>query len=92
MRILITILFLFNTAFAQKIILGINKATSGCVGVSGISFCNKASVFVGNSITKGTAPVNLGSGKWTALFCAAKNCTEVNYGIDGQTRKKVCKR
>jgi len=84
MKLLITILFLFNTAFAQKVILGINKATSGCVGVSGISFCNKTAVFMGNSITFGVA-ASSNANRWTSLFCAAKDATEDNRGVSSTT-------
>lgn len=84
MKKLIVILFLFNTAYAQKLILGINKATSGCAGVSGISFCNKTAVFMGNSITYGVA-ASSNANRWTTLFCTAKNATEDNRGVSSIT-------
>ncbi len=89
MKFLLTISMLFSFAFGQKAILGVAR-TAGCVGVSGISFCNKTVVFMGNSITLGELPVDLGPLKWTSRFCAAKRSTEDNRGVNGQTMDQPC--
>lgn len=80
---------LLSLAHAQYSYLGVSQPT-GCIGPSGIAYCNKTSVFVGNSITLGQLPVDLGANRWTSLFCNAKNATESNLGINGLALQTTC--
>jgi len=90
MRYLLAILiFIISfSAKSQNIVIG--TVGSPCIGASGINFCDKTCVFIGNSITRGVLPVNLGNQKWTSVFCHAKYATELNMGIDGQTMSNSC--
>ncbi len=73
----------------QKYILGIS-GNSSCAGPSGISFCNKTVVFIGNSITRGVDASPILTNAWVYLFSAARLITPVNMGIDGQTMQSGC--
>jgi lysophospholipase L1-like esterase len=73
--LIIFVLFSFNCC-SQQGILGIGR-------ISNIDFTGKNVVFVGNSITAGTAASDAAH-RYTNIFATGKSATLVNMGIGGQ--------
>lgn len=89
MKNILTSLLLFTAVIVSAQVTTVFPAIVSYPQPDSIHWSGHTTVFIGDSWTLGIA-ATIPANRWTTLFAAAKNTTENNNGVSGQTMQTNC--